>query len=133
MKHQIYRVEDKDECYDARTGDPVPFLTYEGTVYGDAKIIDIGAVDATLEELVELCDQDAENRNAHEFCGAHRLLGAVLFRQYGRLSATATMRNIALLGGLQGMTGVCSKGDAYQELNVGQAGRDWHGTYTSEP
>lgn len=129
MQHEIYRVLDKDECYNTTTGEAVPYLTYDGKVFGDAKIISTGGNDASLEELVGLCDQDAESRNAHEFCGSHRLLGAVLFRQYGREAATKTMLEIARFGGLQGMTGVCSKGDAFKELGVGRAGHDWSGTY----
>ncbi len=130
MKHEIYRVLDASNFSDIKTGEGIPFLTYDGKVYGDAKVLSKGAEDATIEELVELCDQDAEGHNAHDFCGAHRLLGAVLFQNYGRESATATMREIALLGGLQGMTGVCGiKGDAYKELGVGRAGHDWSGKY----
>src|SRR5512134_207156 len=121
MKHEIYRVLEPTEFYDTTTGEPVPFLTYESPrMFPDGALLSTGVADATLEELVELCDHDAENRNAHDFCGVHRLLGAVLFRRYGRESATATMAEIALLGGLQGMAGVCSEGDAYEELNVGQ-------------
>jgi hypothetical protein len=129
MKHQIYRILDVTECYDPKTGKAVPYLTYDGKVYGDAKVVSKGALDATLEELVGLCDQDAESRNAHDFCGAHRLLGAILFRNYGRESATKTMRDIALLGGLQGMCGICTDGDAFKELNVGIARHDWNGKY----
>jgi hypothetical protein len=129
MKHQIYRILDVNECFDIATGEAILYLTYDGNVYGDAKVVSTGGSDATLEELVRLCDQDAEDRNAHDFCSVHRLLGAVLFRRYGRESSTATMLEIALLGGLQGMTGVCSKGDAFCELKVGKAGHDWDGTY----
>ena len=129
MKHQIFRILNPNECFDAKTGDPIPYLTYDGKVYGGAKVVSTGGSDATLEELVRLCDQDAEDRNAHDFCSAHRLLGAVLFRRYGRESATATMLDIALFGGLQGMVGVCSKGDAFRELKVGKAGHDWEGNY----
>lgn len=128
-RQEIYRILDKDEFYDTKTGEAVPYLTYDGDVYGDAKVISTGAADATLEELVGLCDHDAENCNAHDFCGTHRLLGAVLFKQYGRDSATATMREIALLGGLHGMSGVCRRDDAYEELGVGECGHDWGGTY----
>ena len=84
MKHQIYRVLDVNEVQDIKTGEAAPYLTYNGKVYGDAKVVSTGGSDATLEELVQLCDQDAEDRNAHDFCSAHRLLGAVLFRCYGR-------------------------------------------------
>jgi hypothetical protein len=129
MRHEIYRILDVTSCYNEATGEAVPYLSYDGTVYGKAKIVSKGGRDATLEELVQLCDHDAEDRNAHEFCGAHRLLAAVLYSRYRRESATATMLEIALLGGLQGMTGICSKGDAYEELGVGEFGHDWSGTY----
>jgi hypothetical protein len=129
MRHEIYRVLDVDACHNAETGEAIPYLTREGEVYGEAKLLSAGGADATLEELVGLCDQDAESCNAHDFCGAHRLLGAVLFRQYGRDSATATMLHVALLGGLHGMNGVCAEGDAYAELGVGESGYDWDGNY----
>lgn len=132
MMHEIYRVLDANECYHAKTGVAIPYLTYDGNVYGDAQVLSTGGGDATLEELVALCDHDAENRNAHDFCGTHRLLGAILFRSYGRESATKTMLEIALHGGLQGMSGVCQEGDAYMEYGVGKAGHDWDGTYGGE-
>jgi hypothetical protein len=130
MKHEIYRLLDADNFCDAKTGEAIPYLSYDGKVYGDAKVLSRGGLDATLEELVQLCDHDAEDRNAHDFCGAHRLLGALLFRRYGRESAT--MREIAMFGGLQGMGGVCTEGDAYKELGVGRAGHDWNGKYDAE-
>jgi len=125
----ISRIECRDEFYDIRTG--VPFLTYmEPDDYGpEHKLLSTGGDDAKLEELVELADRDAENRNAHDFCGAHRVLGAVLYRELGRWLATLLMLRIARLGGLQGMTGVCCEMDAYSELGVGEAGRDWGGSY----
>jgi hypothetical protein len=129
MRHEIFRMLDKDAFYDIKTGEAVPYLTYDGSVYGDAKVLSAGAEDATLEELVGLCDQNAESCNAHAFCGAHRLIGAVLYRRFGRKSATEAMRDVALLGGLQGMAGVCVDGDAYEELGVGEEGHDWNGTY----
>ncbi len=121
MKHEIFRI-----LYQNETD---PYLSYDGEVYGADKIISTGGTDATLEELVDLCDKDAENRNAHDFCCIHRLLGAVLYRRYGRESATAAMLDIAMLGGLQGMGGICSDGDAFAELGVGEAGHDWSGNY----
>jgi hypothetical protein len=135
MRHQIYRVLGPDfirgdKPGSENLGEHVSYLTYDGATVGlDEKIVGVGGVDATLEELVDLCDHDAENKNAHDFCGSHRLLGAILFRRYGRESATDTMREIALFGGLQGMSGVCSDGDAYEELGVGENGRDWGGKY----
>ncbi len=35
--------------------------------------------DATLEELANLCDHDAEALNRHAFVGSHRLLAALLY------------------------------------------------------
>lgn len=128
MKREIFRIIDPNECYEVATGKPIPYLTYDGKVYGKAKIVSTGGEDATLEELVRLCDQDAEDRNAHDFCGIHRLLGAVLYRRYGRDSATETMLDIAQFGGIHGMGGFFD-GDAYAELGVGQAGHDWDGAY----
>lgn len=129
MRHEIFRITDPAGFIVVATGEPVPYLTYDGKVYGEAKVVSTGGTDATLEELVDLCDHDAEDRNAHDFCSIHRLLGAVLYRRFGRESATAAMLDIALLGGLQGMGGICSKGDAFTELGVGKAGHDWNGNY----
>ena len=129
MKREIYRIIDPAECVDIKTGESVSYLTYDGKVYGDAKIIDVGAKDATLEELVGLCDYDAENCNAHEFCGVHRLLGRILFEKCGRTHATELMREIALFGGLHGMNGVNTNGNAYTDLKVGKIGHMWNGTY----
>lgn len=126
MKNKIYRVLDPGYCSDVKTGEAVPYLTYYD---GAIKILSTDGKDASLEELVGLCDQDAESCNAHDFCGAHRLLGAVLYRHYGRQSATETMLEIAKFGGLHGMAGICRKGDAYKELQVGKAGYDWDGKY----
>lgn len=74
-------------------------------------------------------ERDAEQTNAHEFCGMHRLLGAVLYQQHGRQGATQTMLRIAKLGGLHGMGGIGSDTDAYELLGVGKAGNDWYGSY----
>jgi hypothetical protein len=128
MMKQIYRLKNADECYNAATGEAVPYLTYYEPM-GDDELIGTGATDATLEELVGLCDQDAESVNAHDFCGAHRVLGGLLYRETGREAATKLMREIALRGGLHGMNGACTDDDAYDEFGVGDNGRDWNGTY----
>jgi len=133
MRYRIFRCLDKNECYHAETGEAIPFLRYAydrpTREKADKTVIDRNPKDATLEELVRLCDQMAENRNAHDFVGVHRLLGAVLFRQYGRMAATRTMMEIASLGGLDRMNGVACDEDAYAELGVGESGRDWDGSY----
>ena len=110
-------------------GDSAPYYVFASPYDDESEIVGRGTDSATLEELVDLCDRDAENRNAHDFCGVHRLLGALLYNQTGRPAATALMAWIAQRGGLQGMAGICSDGDAYGELNVGEAGRDWSGAF----
>lgn len=128
MIFPIYRIKNQDECYDAKTGDSIPYLTYE-TPFPPDEVISTGAADATLEELVDLCDHDAENINAHEFCGTHRLMGAVLYHKVGRTAATGIMLDIASRGGLHRMSGVCTRTDSYAELGVGQNGHEWSGQY----
>src|SRR5947208_10047142 len=103
---EIYRVKNVSEYYDPKTGIAVPYLTYYEPS-GNDELMSAGGADATLEELVQLCDQDAESINAHDFCGVHRLLGAVLFRKLGRTTATDIMLDIARRGGLHRMNGVC--------------------------
>ncbi len=128
-QHTIYRVENA-ENFSGRDGEPVPYLTYEkpNKQAGD-RLLSKGGSDATLEELVGLCDHSAENCNAHDFCGVHRLMGAVLYRKCGRLIATAIMLDIAQRGGLHGMGGICVSGDSYKDLGVGKCGYDWDGSY----
>lgn len=132
-KVEILLLEDADTFQDEKTGKAVPCYVYEyqdsrdeyppGTVKRrDGKL-------ATLEDLVGLCDQDAESINAHDFCGAHRLLGAVLYRQLGRAKATEVMLDIAERRGLHGMTGTCGTRDSFADLNVGECGHDWDGSY----
>lgn len=130
-KQEIWLIEDKDECYDIKTGEAVPIYKFAGSTFRpDKKTVKRkDAEHATLEELVHLCDQDAENINAHDFVGAHRLLGAVLYRQLGRETATVVMRDIAYRRGLHGMSGICGTRDSYADLGVGQNGRDWGGNY----
>ena len=60
----------------------------------------------TLEELANMCDQEAESRNNHSFVGLHKLLAALLFQQLGREKATTIMREIAEYSGLDGMRGI---------------------------
>ncbi len=127
MRREIYRVENANNFL-SKYGEAIPYLTYEEPG-SDDKLIGRGGADATLEELVGLCDHDAENCNAHDFCGSHRLLGAILYRHLGRSQATNIMLDIARHGGQHGMGGICSKGSAYIELGVGKNGFDWDGNY----
>ncbi len=128
MTRQIYRVENAENFSNA--GAAIPYLTYEkpDKNFGD-KLISKGGDDATLEELVGLCDHDAEGRNVHDFCGSHRLLGGVLYRILGRRLATQIMLDIARRGGQHGMGGIGVSGDAYKDLGVGECEYDWDGNY----
>lgn len=105
----------------------MPYFTYYGE---DAEeVIAKDANSATLEQLVALCDHDAENVNAHDYCGSHRLLGAVLYRNLGRNLATKIMLDIANRRGLHGMSGMCGLRDSFADLRVGKPGHDWNGSY----
>ena len=130
MKFTIHKLLN-DDCTDLR-GNKVPHFAYESNRFKHAKSDIVGdASSATLEELVKLCDQDAEDCNSHPFVGVHRILGAVLFLQYGRHEATKTMLFVAERKGLHTMSGdqVPDKETAYKELGVGLAGHDWNGSY----
>ena len=77
----------------------------------------------TLEKLCDYCDLCAEGRNNHSFVTVHRLLGALLYRKYGRPLATEILQEIAGRGGLDGMNGMGYHGDedaggSYAELGV---------------
>lgn len=132
MKFPIRKVFN-DGCSD-NDEKPIAYFGYEEKrfPFPKAEILEPDASSATLEELVELCDQHAESCNSHSFCGAHRILGAVLYRQNGRESATKTMLFIAERGGLHRMSGdqVLDSETAYEELGVGKNGHDWDGSYS---
>lgn len=129
-KVEIWLIEDADVCqnHDGNAVHTYQFVS-KGWEPKASTVKRKNAVEATLEELVELCDQDAEGINAHDFCGTHRLLGAVLFRRVGRGTATIIMRDIAERRGLHGMGGMCGTPDSYKELGVGEGGRGWSGKY----
>ena len=61
---------------------------------------------ASIEDLVDLCDRDAENANYHDFCGVHKKLAAILKRQYGD-DAKKAMLEITKQGGLHGIRESC--------------------------
>lgn len=132
MKYPIWKVKNPNECTDAKTGEAVPFYTFysDGMEKWDGlEVIERNADSATLEELVWLCDHDAESCNAHDHVGSHRLIGAILFRRFGREAATDAMRDIAYRGGLHAMGGLRGRDDSFEELGVGESGHDWDGTY----
>lgn len=91
-KREIVRCEE-DGC---------TYLTYDTTY---TKPIE-RRVKPTLAEAVELCDHDAENRNAHDFCGVHKKLAKLIERVAGIDVADTVMREIADYGGLQGMNDI---------------------------
>lgn len=96
--------------------------------YGDAHIHGLALdpdTNFSLEELADLCDQQAEQINAHDFVGSHRLLAALLYREVGRESATRIMRQISEMGGLNGMNGICSNQAAFTELGITEPWKEW--------
>ena len=106
------------------------YLSYADDAISPDDILDCDAGSAaTAEALASLCDRAAEDCNAHEFCGTHRLLGALLCRRHGRVEATKTLLFIAERGGLHRMSGVGCDEDAFEELGVGECGKDWEGSF----
>lgn len=83
-----------------------------------------------LEELVQLCDQEAESRNNHGFVGAHRILTTLLFKKLGRKKTTEIMLEIAEYGGLDAMNRLYADQledtlNAYKDLGVKEPWHDW--------
>jgi hypothetical protein len=66
--------------------------------------------EVTLEAMADMLDQDAESANAHEFCGCHRALAALVYQESGRDAATRVMRRLVDFDGLQGVVGACGCG-----------------------
>lgn len=79
----------------------------------------------TLEELADMCDQDAESRNNHSFVGLHKLLSALLFRRFGREKTTEIIYEIAEYGGLDGMQGRGGKPSAYEDFGLKEDWSEW--------
>lgn len=73
------------------------------------------ADDATLEDLAEFCDSEAENANYHNLVGAHEIVAAALLKAGGREKATEMMRVIAEFGGLAEIT---DESDIWKALGV---------------
>lgn len=67
--------------------------------------------EVTLEAIADIFDQDAENINAHDYVTCHRGLAALLHKHVGRGKATVIFRDLAKLGGLHRMLGICGRGD----------------------
>lgn len=103
-RKKIYCVLSPDGCTSIKTGKPVPFFTFSGTGYKKEEIV---TGQPTTADLVNLCDQDAENRNAHDFCGVHKALRKVLLKKFGHEQTHQIMSEIASFGGLQGIGNIC--------------------------
>lgn len=84
-----------------------------------------------LKALADFCDQYAESRNNHEFCGTHRLLAIILFKQVGKDKATSIMKEIAEYGGLDGMSGI-QHASAFGDLGIKSCWSDWDLPETTE-
>jgi hypothetical protein len=103
-----------------REGDATGFAYESEGIYYDEVIDGV----PTLKDLANLCDQNAESINAHDFVGVHRLLSTLLAARVAD-DAYGIMKQIAELGGLHGMNGVCGGENAYSELGVSPPWRDW--------
>lgn len=106
-KKDIWLIEDANDCLDPKTKKAVPFYSYD--VDREPETVKAkNASKATMDQLTDLCDRDAENRNKHAFVGSHRALGELLTTRLGAMAATNLMRDIAYAGGLHEMTEVQS-------------------------
>lgn len=109
---------------------PTPMWGYVDSLMAkENTIVSTDESSASLEDLVNLCDWDAEAKLAHGFVGLHRLIGAVLYQQHGRESATKTMLRITKLGGLHGMSGIGLISSVHQILGLGATEDDWSGKF----
>jgi hypothetical protein len=77
-----------------------------------------------LKLLADFCDQYAESRNNHDFCGTHRLLAVILLKHVGEDKATSIMREIAEYGGLDGISGV-QHASAFKDFGIKGCWSDW--------
>jgi len=62
--------------------------------------------EVSLNMLAEMCDQDAENKNRHDFCGAHKALAKFLRETLPIKTVEKVMYELAERGGLHGMNGL---------------------------
>lgn len=102
-KTEIWKIEDENERCD-KAGWPIPFFVYaDPSDHAKYTIVAKDAATATLDDLVELCDGDAENCDCHEFVGVHRKLAKMLTNKFGVKDARDVMLSIAKRRGLHGM------------------------------
>jgi hypothetical protein len=93
----------------------------------DDDMIVVASGGFTLEQLAGHCDGQAENRNAHNYVNAHKVLAGLLHRTLGRDPATNVMLGIAQRGGLDGMNGMGGEPDSFEEFGLTGDGNfyDW--------
>jgi hypothetical protein len=96
MSDKLYWVSEDDGSGEYLSGSPAGYRT--------ARIADWSTIPA--QELADYLDQTAEGCNAHDFCGAHRALAALLVKVNGEKAAQESFVMLAKVGGLHGMTGV---------------------------
>jgi hypothetical protein len=119
MKLKIIRMTDEGQG----------FLHYLSERIADDEILDKNPK-VELEELAQLCDLNAEDRNNHYYIGAHRILAILLFKKLGRKKATEIMLEIAEYGGLDAMNRLFADEikdslNAYKELGIEPPWREW--------
>lgn len=108
MKRALYEIREDDE-EEWRISDNPEFADHQ-------RPLDTHAV--SLEQLAEYCDFMAEQRNNHEFIGAHHILAALLIDELGRDTTKAIMLRIAEHGGLDSMNGVGGEQDAFVDFKT---------------
>ncbi len=121
MKLKIVRMKDEGDGYLCYYPTTCPMFVKD--------IIDEHPV-MKLEELVQMCDQEAESRNNHDYVGAHRILATLLFNKLGREKATEIMLEIAEYGGLDAMNRLYADQlkdnlNAYKDLGIEEPWHDW--------
>lgn len=78
-----------------------------------------------IEELADMCDQNAESRNNHGAVGMHRILAALLYDMVGQYYTNVVMREIAEYGGMDGMNGNGGEQDAFADFGIKQPFHEW--------
>lgn len=88
--------------YDKSDDGPDPFLhVFHKDQYTDSSFRDVKpATGLSTQRLAQFCDDEAENSNRHDFCGAHDKLAKILVRICGDEKANAVMLEIAECGGM---------------------------------
>jgi hypothetical protein len=102
-KYPIWLVKDAELCYHNVTKNAIPFYTFD--IANRNIILRKDAELASIDDLAELCDMDAEQENAHTFVGVHQKLADLLVKRLGKKAATQIMLDIAYHKGLHTMNG----------------------------